>query len=165
MVHILCISFLYEFRNRLLTFLLFVHWQHLIARNMRELFSSNRGVKCLRKQFAQQVARHVDLRVSVSQLNPMDLLAEFERIDTGVRVEPLTDSYQGRNSGNSCPLARPDRCPSETSTCCLIPWTSWEEARWTLSSSVPLWALAAKKSKSGKGREGVWQQRWKTECS
>jgi hypothetical protein len=52
---------------------------------MRELFSSNRGVKRLRKQFAQQVARRVDLRAYVSKLNPTDLLAEFERIDTGVK--------------------------------------------------------------------------------
>ena len=41
--------------------------------------------KRLRKQFAQQVARRVDLRGSVSQLNPTDLLAEFERIDTGLK--------------------------------------------------------------------------------
>ena len=85
MAHILCASFLHELCDRLLTFLLFVHCQHLIARNMRELFSSNCGVKHLRKQFAQQVARHVDLRAYVSQLNPTDLLAEFERIDTGVK--------------------------------------------------------------------------------
>ena len=52
---------------------------------MHELFSSNRGVKSLCKQFAQQVARRVALRASVSQLNPMDLLAESERIDTGVK--------------------------------------------------------------------------------
>ena len=37
--------------------------------------------KRLRKQFAQQVAKRVDLRGSVSQLNPTDLLAEFKRID------------------------------------------------------------------------------------
>ena len=85
MAHILCASFLHELCDRLLTFLLFVHCQHLIARNMRELFSSNRGVKRLRKQFAQQVARRVDLRAYVSKLNPTDLLAEFERIDTGVK--------------------------------------------------------------------------------
>ena len=37
--------------------------------------------KRMRKQFAQQVAKRVDLRGSVSQLNPTDLLAEFNRID------------------------------------------------------------------------------------
>lgn len=37
--------------------------------------------KRLRKQFALQVAKRVDLRGSVSQLNPTDLLDEFKRID------------------------------------------------------------------------------------
>jgi hypothetical protein len=43
--------------------------------------SVKRQNKRLRKQFAQQVAKRVDLRGSVSQLNPTDLLAEFKRID------------------------------------------------------------------------------------
>jgi hypothetical protein len=52
-------------------------------------------MKRLRKQFAQQVARHVDLRAYVSQLNPTDLLAEFERIDTGVKGE-TSDGFISR---------------------------------------------------------------------
>ena len=37
----------FELRDRLITFLLFVRWQRLIARNDRELFSSNPGVSHL----------------------------------------------------------------------------------------------------------------------
>ncbi len=37
----------FELRDRLITFLVFVRWQRLIARNDRELFSSNRGVSHL----------------------------------------------------------------------------------------------------------------------
>jgi hypothetical protein len=37
----------FELRDRLVTFLVFVRWQRLIARNDRELFSSNRGVSHL----------------------------------------------------------------------------------------------------------------------
>lgn len=49
------------------------------------LFLHHRAIKKqkkrMRKQFAQQVAKRVDLHGSVSQLNPTDLLAEFNRID------------------------------------------------------------------------------------
>jgi hypothetical protein len=41
--------------------------------------------KRLRKQFAQQIAKRVDLRGSISQLTPTDLLAEFKRIDQSVK--------------------------------------------------------------------------------
>lgn len=40
--------------------------------------------KHLRMQFARQVAKRVDLRGSVSQLNPSDLLDEFKRIDKSI---------------------------------------------------------------------------------
>ena len=51
--------------------------------------------KRLRKKFAQQVAKRVDLRGSVSQLNPTDLLAEFKRIDQSV-VGGTTDGFISR---------------------------------------------------------------------
>lgn len=44
-----------------------------------------RQQKRLRKVFAGQVARHVDLRGSVSQLPPEALAKEFQRIDAGLR--------------------------------------------------------------------------------
>ena len=43
--------------------------------------------KCLCKQFVQQVAKHVNLKGSVTQLNPMDLLAEFKHVDKSVKGE------------------------------------------------------------------------------
>ncbi len=46
MAHV-CASLFNELRNRVITFLLFVLCQHLIARNVRELFSSNRGISYL----------------------------------------------------------------------------------------------------------------------
>jgi hypothetical protein len=39
----------FELRDRLITFLLFVRWQQLIARSDHELFSSNRGVSHVNK--------------------------------------------------------------------------------------------------------------------
>ncbi len=42
-----CATFINELRTRLITFLLFVPWQHLTARNDRKLFSSNCGVSHL----------------------------------------------------------------------------------------------------------------------
>ena len=42
-----CAQLFNELRDHLITFLLFVRWQRLIARNDRELFSSNRGVSHL----------------------------------------------------------------------------------------------------------------------
>ncbi len=44
----------FELRDRLITFLVFVRCQHLIARNDRELFSSNRNVSHLNE------ARRID---------------------------------------------------------------------------------------------------------
>ncbi|KAL7528881.1 hypothetical protein ACHAWF_002750 [Thalassiosira exigua] len=41
--------------------------------------------KHLRKEFALQVTKRIDLRGSVSQLNPDDLAAEFKRIDRGTK--------------------------------------------------------------------------------
>lgn len=41
--------------------------------------------RCLRRVFAAQVAQHVDLRGSVSQLPPDKLAQEFRRIDRGLR--------------------------------------------------------------------------------
>ena len=40
----ICASFLNKICDCLITFLLFVRWQRLIARNVRKLFSSNQGV-------------------------------------------------------------------------------------------------------------------------
>lgn len=51
--------------------------------------------KRLRMQFAQQVAKRVDLRGSISQLNPSDLLAEFKRIDKSV-VGGTSDGFISR---------------------------------------------------------------------
>jgi len=51
--------------------------------------------KRLRMQFAQQVAKRVDLRGSVSQLNPSDLLAEFKRIDKSI-VGGTSDGFISR---------------------------------------------------------------------
>jgi hypothetical protein len=44
-----CAQLFNELRDHLITFLLFVRWQRLIARNDRELFSSNRGISHLNK--------------------------------------------------------------------------------------------------------------------
>ena len=52
-----------------------------------------RQKKRLRKVFAQQVAKRVDLRGSVSQLNPEDLAAEFKRIDTGIKEGGSADGF------------------------------------------------------------------------
>ena len=43
----ICATFINELRASLITFLLFVPWQRLIARNLAELFSSNRGISHL----------------------------------------------------------------------------------------------------------------------
>lgn len=51
--------------------------------------------KRLRKQFAQQIAKRVDLRGSVSQLNPTDLLGEFKRIDKSI-VGGTSDGFISR---------------------------------------------------------------------
>jgi hypothetical protein len=49
--------------------------------------------KRLRKVFARQVAKRVDLRGSVSQLNPNDLASEFKRIDKGIKEGGSADGY------------------------------------------------------------------------
>jgi len=49
--------------------------------------------KRLRKVFAHQVAKRVDLRGSVSQLNPEDLAAEFKRIDKGIKEGGSADGF------------------------------------------------------------------------
>ena len=49
LVHIMCAQLFNELRDLLITFLLSVCWKHLIARNDRELFSSNCGISYLNK--------------------------------------------------------------------------------------------------------------------
>ena len=51
--------------------------------------------KRLRMQFAQRVAKRIDLRGSVSQLNPSELLAEFKRIDKSI-VGGTSDGFISR---------------------------------------------------------------------
>ena len=64
----ICTSFLKELRDRLITFFLFVRWQRLIARNVPELFSSNRGISHLNK------ACHIDELSRGSVLGPKILI-------------------------------------------------------------------------------------------
>ena len=44
MVSYMIPHFVFELCSSLITFLIFVRWQRLIARNVRQLFSSNRGI-------------------------------------------------------------------------------------------------------------------------
>lgn len=53
--------------------------------------------KRLRKVFARQVAKRVDLRGSVSQLSPEDLAAEFKRIDKGIKEDGSADGFISRD--------------------------------------------------------------------
>mmetsp|Transcript_26058 Transcript_26058/g.29273 ORF Transcript_26058/g.29273 Transcript_26058/m.29273 type:complete len:282 (-) Transcript_26058:143-988(-) len=62
----------------------FLHWRSVKSQKKR-----------LRMQFAQQVAKRVDLRGSVSQLNPSDLLDEFKRIDKSI-VGGTSDGFISR---------------------------------------------------------------------
>ena len=59
--------------------------------------SVKRQKKRLRKVFALQVAKRVDLRGSVSQLNPADLAAEFKRIDKGIKEDGSADGFISRD--------------------------------------------------------------------
>ena len=47
----ICASFLNKICDCLITFLLFVRWQRLIARNVHELFISNRGISHLNEAY------------------------------------------------------------------------------------------------------------------